>query len=907
MRTILQRLSAVLVLTTFSFLTAGAQEWITIDSLEYLLHEEEDLNRMSYTATVMGYVNGIKVPKILRTIKLHGVEYKVNSLGAGCFENCSSLTTVTIPETITSLPERCFNGCSNLSSLTLPNTMKSIGSKCFESVGTEAKPCKLYVDDQFTQFKYLFANHRSYYSANEWGSNSFFVVPVQSITLSTNNLNVNRIGDSFQQVKVTVFPNVANNKEVKAISRDTSILSIGKDNSIELKGYGISEIRYEAADGYGANAICNVTVGIPAQSFKLTHSQIDIARGHKFKPTMTMNPDNGYLQLRAFSSNSQIATVDSTGTVTAVSPGETDIRYEAYDNSSIFATLHVKVLPLVKSITPSTKTLSLRLGDTYDKMTVEVLPKDAYQNLKMESEDQAIASVDENGVITAVNPGVTNILYKAQDGSNVVGKCRVIVYAKNVVYVGGLYYLLNDTKATVTSIYGGEYRGDDPNEIAQYYSGTINIPSKVTYNGRVHDVTEVGSYSFYCQDSLQAIMIPSSVTTISMMAAMHSKSLRLVSVEDGSQLVNIGSEAFEKCTSLLRFTFNGTTLKMNSIDPSAFSECTALKLVRWNGESTLKMIDDYAFYSCTSLNHMEMPNSVVRIGKHAFRYGTSLTDVKLAKKLSIIDEYAFGECGFSHITLPDSIASAQDGAFINNEHLKSITIPAGMQGIGAACFENNSALDSVTFLTNIHTLTIGSNAFNLCPVLSYVNIAHLDSWAEINFKNAKANPANTAHHIYKDDQEVLDVVLPQGTQYVNNNAFNGCTYIKSVDMPSSIDHINDDIFVGCDSLKAVYCRAEEVPLFIGVNDPSAMNDVFNRATLYVPTGYEGDYKADDWWSRFYKIQGFNAATGISGIAWEDDDKARYYDLSGRLVGSRPTVQGVYIKVENGKRTKVTIK
>ena len=179
----------------------------------------------------------------------------------------------------------------------------------------------------------------------------------------------------------------------------------------------------------------------------------------------------------------------------------------------------------------------------------------------MESEDQAIASVDENGVITAVNPGVTNILYKAQDGSNVVGKCRVIVYAKNVVYVGGLYYLLNDTKATVTSIYGGEYRGDDPNEIAQYYSGTINIPSKVTYNGRVHDVTGSGFLFVLLsgQPWWKAIMIPSSVTTISMMAAMHSKSLRLVSVEDGSQLFNIGSEAFEKCTSLLRFTFTGTT------------------------------------------------------------------------------------------------------------------------------------------------------------------------------------------------------------------------------------------------------------------------------------------------------------------------------------------------------------
>lgn len=735
----------------------------------------------------------------------------------------------------------------------------------------------------------------------------YFVVPVQSIRLSTSHLFYLTKSQEFQQVTATAVPAAANNTGIKLTSGNTSVVSINDKGAVVIVGVGETDIRFDAVDGYGAYAVCHVKVADPTESIKIDLRQKDLLPGQTFKPSISAYPATANQMLKATSSNPQVATVDSTGIVTAVGPGEADIRYEAYDNSSIFATLHVKVLPLVKSITPSTKTLSLRDGDVYDKMTVEVLPKDARPQLKLESEDSGIASVDENGVITAVSPGVTNILYKAQDGSNVVGKCRVIVYAKKVVYVGGIYYLLNGSKATVTSIYGGDYRGDDPNEIAQYYSGTINIPSKVTYNGRVHDVTEVGSYSFYCQDSLQAIIIPSSVTTISMMAAMHSKSLRLVSVEDGSQLVNIGSEAFEKCTALLRFTFNGTTLKMNSIDPSAFSECTALQSVRWKGESTLKMIDDYAFYRCTSLNHMEMPNSVVRIGKHAFRYGTSLTDVKLAKKLSIIDEYAFGECGFSHITLPDSIASAQDGAFINNEHLKSITIPAGMQGIGAACFENNSVLDSVTFLTNIHTLTIGANAFNQCPALSYVNIAHLDSWAEINFKNAKANPANTAHHIYQGDKEIFDVVLPQGTQYVNNNAFNGCSYIKSVDMPSSIDHINDDIFVGCDNLTAVYSRAEDVPLFIGVNDPSSMNDVFNRATLYVPFGYEGDYKKDTWWGRFYKVQGFNAATGISGIALDGDGKARYFDLNGRPVGSRPTVQGIYIKVENGKRTKVTIK
>ena len=50
-------------------------------------------------------------------------------------------------------------------------------------------------------------------------------------------------------------------------------------------------------------------------------------------------------------------------------------------------------------------------------------------------------------------------------------------------------------------------------------------------------------------------------------------------------------------------------------------------------------------------------------------------------------------------------------------------------------------------------------------------------------------------------------------------------------------------------------------------------------------------------------------TGIkltSGITWHDDGQTRYYDLNGRPVGTRPTIQGVYIKVEHGKRTKVTV-
>lgn len=139
-----------------------------------------------------------------------------------------------------------------------------------------------------------------------------------------------------------------------------------------------------------------------------------------------------------------------------------------------------------------------------------------------------------------------------------------------------------------------------------------------------------------------------------------------------------------------------------------------------------------------------MPNSVLSVGNYSFRYCAGLTNVSLSSTLSIIYEYAFGECGFSHITLPESLVSVQAGSFINNQYLEDITFPARMEGIGSAAFENNSSLGTVTFKTEINTMTIGDNAFNLCPVLSKVNIEHLDSWAHTNFKNAKANPANTS-------------------------------------------------------------------------------------------------------------------------------------------------------------------
>lgn len=587
--------------------------------------------------------------------------------------------------------------------------------------------------------------------------------------------------------------------------------------------------------------------------------------------------------LKWTSDNENIATVTQKGVVKGLNVGTANITATTTDGGNVSATCKVTVTPV--TIDLSTKTINLRKGESYAEQVVNVLPEGyEHKEVSWSSTDNSVASVSASGVITAVKPGITTIKYALDYDNNISSECKVIVYDANVVYVGGIYYILDKTAmvATVTSIYGGKNTSLDANNVAQYYSGTINIPETIIYDGSKYTVKYVGSYAFNCQNELQSIIVPRTVTAIRANAAIKAENLNRVNVANESQLDSIGKQAFMECTGLKRFTFDGTSLFMNIIDKEAFKNCTALERVTWTDDTSIKIIGngafygcsalekvqwlkkselqtikDYAFFRCVSLNNFDMPNTTLSVGNSSFRYNSSLTNIHLSTSLNYIDEYAFGECGFSQITLPESLANIQAGAFINNEHLQEITLPERLQGLGSAAFENNSALESVTFHTAIETMTIGSNAFNLCPMLNKVYITNLNSFAQTNFNNAKANPANTSQHIYDaNGKEIINVVLPKGTKYVNNNAFNGCAYIESIEMPATMDHVNDDIFYDCSALKDVYCYAEDVPDFIGVNDPSNMAAIFKQSTLHVPFGSEAKYQKDkEWWGRFGSIKG----------------------------------------------------
>ena len=899
--------------------------YIEEDGIKYGL---ETTFKTAEVCSTNGELSGdIEIPEYVE----HANErFHVTSLEYSCFEGCSSLTSITLPSSITCLPTECFKDCGKISYLVLPSSLDAIGLDVFENAmqkKTIVCPCATPPECAYYNFidsntSLLVPGNAIDEYKNKWpwneaksiqGIDEVTIVKTDSVNLQyvvnvpgynpeglkwmSSNADVatvdeatgvvtgQKVGDAVitvtgadcsastmvhvtplavsaislpEEVSITktdskklqyaVSPAKADNQKLKWTSNNAAVASVDETTGVVTANkLGSAVITATATDGSGVSASTTVYVTpLAASSLSITN-EIALLRSNSQKLEVTLLPetaDNKTLEWT--SDNENVASVDQNGVVKGINVGTTNIIAMTTDGSNLSATCKVTVNPVVINL--STKTINLQKGDKYTEQTATVLPDETeHKELVWTASGNGVASVDKDGNITANKPGIDTLRCSLSYDSNIFAECRVIVYDENVVYVGGLYYILHDEDssdlwATVTSIYGGKNSSLDASQVAQYYSGTISIPETIIYDGKKYIVRKVGNYAFNCQNDLQSIYVPRTVTEIESHAAIKAEKLNRVNVADGSQLVTIGEEAFKWCTGLKRFTFDGT--------------------------SSLKTIKDYAFFRCSVLNNFVMPNTTLSVGNSAFRYNAGLKNIQLSTSLNYIDEYAFGECGFSAITLPESLANIQAGAFINNEHLQTITLPEQLQGLGSAAFENNSALQSVTF-NAMETMTIGNNAFNQCPVLNKVYLTNMKSFAQTNFNNAKANPANTSQHIYDaNGAEITKVVLPNGTKYVNNNAFNGCAYIESIVMPSTMDHVNDDILVGCSALKDVYCYATEVPDFIGVKDPSSMDDVFAQATLHVIYGNENAYRADNWWGRFNKVEGCDA-TGIGNISMED--------------------------------------
>ena len=149
-----------------------------------------------------------------------------------------------------------------------------------------------------------------------------------------------------------------------------------------------------------------------------------------------------------------------------------------------------------------------------------------------------------------------------------------------------------------------------------------------------------------------------------------------------------------------------------AIGEGAFYYCTAITTVTL--PDTVTVIDDWAFAGCTSLETIVIPASVTSIGKGAFNGCENLKSVIFeGATLTSIGDYAFQDCvALEDITLPASLKSIGTQAFRDCEKLASLTAPEGLETIGNMAFYGWTGLNADGALALSASITeIGEFAF----------------------------------------------------------------------------------------------------------------------------------------------------------------------------------------------------
>ena len=282
-----------------------------------------------------------------------------------------------------------------------------------------------------------------------------------------------------------------------------------------------------------------------------------------------------------------------------------------------------------------------------------------------------------------------------------------------------------------------------------------------------------------------------------------SGAITIPSTLGGYPVTSIGDVAFYGCSSLTSVTIPDS---VTSIGESAFYDCSSLKSVTIPDSVT--SIGRSAFYGCSSLTSVTIPNSVTSIRIWAFYGCSSLTSVTIPNSVTSIGDNAFSGCSsLTSVTIPNSVTSIVDGAFEGCSSLKSVTIPNCVTSIGDGAFEGCSSLKSVT-IPNCVT-SIGEYAFSGCSSLTSVTIP--DSVTSIGgcaFSGCKGLADLDGFIIirgvlYGYCGEGKEVLIPNSVTSIGDWAFYDCSSLTGVTIPDSVTSIGDGAFWGCSSLTSV--------------------------------------------------------------------------------------------------------
>ena len=333
----------------------------------------------------------------------------------------------TIPNSVTEISSRQFSQCTGLTGITIPNTVTEIGYSAFNG---NLKSIKVSEGNKyFCSYDGVLFNKDKTEILFCVGNKKEFVIPngVKSISGAFNDCS-NLTSVTIPNSVTSIYNGFNNCPNLTSITIPQSVISIYDSSffncgkNFTIYGYGGTEAEACAL----RNDFNFVQLQVVPTSVALNKTTLTLDIGKTSNLRATVYPSNASNKKCTWSSsNTSVATVDSNGKVTAKASGTATITVKTANGKTASCNVTVQAVQAVPTSVSLNKTsLTLDVGKSYT-LTKTVSPSNAVTSYTWRSSNTSVATVDKNGKVTAKASGTATITVKTSNGKTAT--CKVTV------------------------------------------------------------------------------------------------------------------------------------------------------------------------------------------------------------------------------------------------------------------------------------------------------------------------------------------------------------------------------------------------------------------------------------------------------------------------------------------------